>query len=107
VLAEYVDFIGSDAHRTNYRPSHLIRGMRELYKNYDKEYVDRIVYGGHIAGCRKGDGIGSELKRASIKGGVLLMYKSCVKSLNFMKIKVLRREKDQFVIKALLGDIFW
>ena len=42
--AGLVDFIGSDAHRTYHRPPMLIRGVRELYKKYDKEYVDRIVY---------------------------------------------------------------
>lgn len=42
--AGLVDFIGSDAHRTYYRPPMLIRGVKELYKKYDKEYVDRMVY---------------------------------------------------------------
>lgn len=42
--AGIVDFIGSDAHRTNHRPPMLIRGVKELYKKYDKDYVDKMVY---------------------------------------------------------------
>lgn len=39
-----VDFIGSDAHRTYHRPPMLIRGVKVLYKHYDKEYVDKMVF---------------------------------------------------------------
>jgi ADP-ribosylglycohydrolase/tyrosine-protein phosphatase YwqE len=42
--AGIVDFIGSDAHRTYHRPPNISRGIRTLYENYDKEYVDRMVY---------------------------------------------------------------
>jgi protein-tyrosine phosphatase len=42
--AGIVDFIGSDAHRTYYRPPNISRGIRTLYENYDKDYVDRMVY---------------------------------------------------------------
>jgi ADP-ribosylglycohydrolase/tyrosine-protein phosphatase YwqE len=42
--AGIVDFIGSDAHRTYHRPPNISRGIRALYENYDKEYVDRMVY---------------------------------------------------------------
>lgn len=42
--AGLVDFIGSDAHRTYHRPPMVIMGIKHLYKNYDKEYVDKIVF---------------------------------------------------------------
>jgi protein-tyrosine phosphatase len=42
--AGIVDFIGSDAHRTYHRPPNIRRGIQALYKNYDKDYVDRMVY---------------------------------------------------------------
>jgi ADP-ribosylglycohydrolase/tyrosine-protein phosphatase YwqE len=42
--AGIVDFIGSDAHRTYHRPPNISRGIRTLYENYDKDYVDRMVY---------------------------------------------------------------
>jgi protein-tyrosine phosphatase len=42
--AGIVDFIGSDAHRTYYRPPNISKGIRALYENYDKDYVDRMVY---------------------------------------------------------------
>jgi tyrosine-protein phosphatase YwqE/ADP-ribosylglycohydrolase len=42
--AGIVDFIGSDAHRTYHRPPNISRGIRILYENYDKDYVDRMVY---------------------------------------------------------------
>jgi protein-tyrosine phosphatase len=42
--AGIVDFIGSDAHRTYHRPPNISHGIHTLYENYDKDYVDRIVY---------------------------------------------------------------
>jgi protein-tyrosine phosphatase len=42
--AGIVDFIGSDAHRTYHRPPNISRGIHTLYENYDKDYVDRMVY---------------------------------------------------------------
>ncbi len=38
------DFIGSDAHRIDHRPPEMETGIRYLYDNYDREYVDRLVY---------------------------------------------------------------
>jgi tyrosine-protein phosphatase YwqE/ADP-ribosylglycohydrolase len=42
--AGIVDFIGSDAHQICHRPPNISRGIRMLYENYDKDYVDRMVY---------------------------------------------------------------
>jgi ADP-ribosylglycohydrolase/tyrosine-protein phosphatase YwqE len=43
--AGIVDFIGSDAHRTYHRPPMLLQGVKELYRRYDKEYIDKMVFG--------------------------------------------------------------
>lgn len=39
-----VHFLGSDAHRTNHRPPSIFDGMKYLYANYEKEYIDEIAY---------------------------------------------------------------
>ncbi len=41
---ELVDFLGSDMHRTFYRPPMVEEGLEFLYQTYRKEYVDRIAY---------------------------------------------------------------
>lgn len=38
------DFLGTDAHRMNYRPPSAVGGLRVLYSIVDKEYADRIAY---------------------------------------------------------------
>ncbi len=38
-----VDFLGSDAHRTYYRPPDITPGLSWLYENLEKEYVDQIT----------------------------------------------------------------
>ncbi|MBQ7774659.1 MAG: hypothetical protein IJ379_06890 [Lachnospiraceae bacterium] len=38
------DFMGSDAHRTTHRPPAVEKGIAYLYENYEKEYVDRILF---------------------------------------------------------------
>ena len=37
-------FLGSDAHRTTHRPPSVTSGLKHLYKNYEKDYIDRIAY---------------------------------------------------------------
>ena len=39
-----VMFIGSDAHRTNHRPSNVKSGIDYIYENCDKEYADAVCY---------------------------------------------------------------
>lgn len=41
-----VDFVGSDAHKSDYRPPLYVEGVTELYKynKYDREYIDAILY---------------------------------------------------------------
>ena len=39
-----VDFIGSDAHRSNHRPPMISTGVQFLYDNYAQDYVDGILY---------------------------------------------------------------
>ena len=39
-----VDFVGTDAHRLNYKSPEVTIGVEELYKIYDADYVDNIVY---------------------------------------------------------------
>lgn len=38
-----VDFIGTDAHRTNHRPPFIQKGVKKMYELYDKEYINDIV----------------------------------------------------------------
>ena len=46
LLAEKrIDFLGSDAHRTFYRPPEVIGGMRYLYNQSDRKYADSISFG--------------------------------------------------------------
>mgnify|MGYP005778473829 FL=1 len=40
----YVDFLGTDAHRMNQRPPSAEAGLRFLYENFDKDYIDRIAF---------------------------------------------------------------
>lgn len=39
----FVDFTGSDAHRMNHRPPSVRIGIKYLYENYDRDYIDRIL----------------------------------------------------------------
>ena len=41
----FVDFTGSDAHRMNHRPPSVSTGIKYLYENYDRGYIDRILGG--------------------------------------------------------------
>lgn len=42
--AELVDMMGSDAHRTNYRPPKLVRGAGYIRENCRAEYADDILW---------------------------------------------------------------
>lgn len=37
------DFLGSDAHRSNHRPPRVETGLKYLYGNYEKTYIDHIA----------------------------------------------------------------
>lgn len=39
-----IDFLGSDAHRTYYRPPEVTEGLNWLYENLDQEYADEISW---------------------------------------------------------------
>ena len=41
---QLVDFVGSDAHRIDYRPPAVENGIEYLYANYDEQYVDDILH---------------------------------------------------------------
>ena len=41
----FVDFTGSDAHRMNHRPPSVSTGIKYLYENYHRDYIDRILSG--------------------------------------------------------------
>ena len=41
---QLVDFVGSDAHRLDYRPPAVKKGIDYLYLNYEEQYVDDILY---------------------------------------------------------------
>lgn len=47
MLAErqWVHFLGSDAHRINFRPPSVKWGLQYLYEHYDHAYVDEIAIG--------------------------------------------------------------
>ena len=40
-----VDFLGTDAHRTYYRPPSAKDGLTWLYENVDREYADAVTWG--------------------------------------------------------------
>lgn len=44
VQREQVDFLGTDAHRMNYRPPSAAAGLHVLYSMADQEYADRIAF---------------------------------------------------------------
>ena len=46
--SRYVDFTGSDAHRMNHRSPSVSVGIKYLYENYDRDYVDLILSGNAI-----------------------------------------------------------
>lgn len=39
-----VDFLGTDAHRTNHRPPEIKYSVKQMYKNFDEDYVKQIAY---------------------------------------------------------------
>ena len=41
---KYVDFVATDAHDTDYRKPNMKACAEYLYQNFDKEYVDEILY---------------------------------------------------------------
>jgi tyrosine-protein phosphatase YwqE len=42
---QYVHFIGSDAHRMDYRPPHIAAGVQYIFENSDAEYAAQIING--------------------------------------------------------------
>ena len=42
---KYVHFIGSDAHRIDYRPPHIAEGVQYIIDNVDEEYAAKILCG--------------------------------------------------------------
>lgn len=44
LAAKMVDFVGTDAHRTNYRPPQAEQGIEYLYEHYEKTYVEEILW---------------------------------------------------------------
>lgn len=44
VAERKVDFLGTDAHRTNHRPPSAQHGLDWLYANHEKEYIDAIAW---------------------------------------------------------------
>ena len=55
-LERKVDFLGTDAHRTYYRPPSAERGLKWLYENTERSYADTIAFGnaGRLL-CRRGE----------------------------------------------------
>lgn len=45
VQEEKIHFLGTDAHRTTYRPPSVTWGMKWLYENCRESYVDQIAWG--------------------------------------------------------------
>lgn len=43
-----VDYMGTDAHNVEKRPPKMKRCAEMLYRKYDREYVDRILYGNAV-----------------------------------------------------------
>ena len=41
----FADFTGSDAHRMDHRSPSVSRGIKYLYENYDRDYIDLILSG--------------------------------------------------------------
>ena len=41
---QLVDYIGTDAHDAEYRPPKLKKCAKMLYQNFDREYIDGILY---------------------------------------------------------------
>lgn len=44
VLERKVDFLGTDAHKTYYRPPSAEYGLNWLYENVDREYADAVAW---------------------------------------------------------------
>lgn len=49
VKEKRVTFLGSDAHRTIYRPPSVKYGLQYLYEHFEKEYIDQIAFGNAAA----------------------------------------------------------
>lgn len=45
VKEKRVTFLGSDAHRTIFRPPSVKYGLQYLYEHFEKEYIDQIAFG--------------------------------------------------------------
>ena len=41
---KYVDFVATDAHDADYRKPNMKACAEYLYQNFDKEYIDEILY---------------------------------------------------------------
>lgn len=62
-----VSFLGSDAHRTFHRPPSVRYGLKYLYENYDREYLDQITFKNaeellKMQGCGKPESLDCVLK---------------------------------------------
>lgn len=42
--AKLIDFLGTDAHRMKHRNPRMIKGVKEIYRRFNKEYADAICY---------------------------------------------------------------
>lgn len=45
VLNQKIDFLGTDMHRTYYRPPSVETGLKWLYENCEKNYTDAVSFG--------------------------------------------------------------
>ena len=45
VMEQQVDFLGTDAHRTYYRPPSAEMGLKWLYENTERSYADTLTFG--------------------------------------------------------------
>ena len=48
VKEKRVTFLGSDAHRTIYRPPSVKYGLQYLYEHFEREYIDQIAFGNAV-----------------------------------------------------------
>lgn len=42
---QYIHFIGSDAHRMDYRPPRIVVGVQYIFENSNAEYAAQIING--------------------------------------------------------------
>ena len=56
VMEQQVDFLGTDAHRTYYRPPSAEMGLKWLYENTERGYADAIGFeNAEQLLCRRGE----------------------------------------------------